>query len=704
MKEFTPDQIRNISLVGHGHAGKTSFAEAVLFSAGSTSRLGRVEDGNTVSDYHPDEIERLISINTSQLWCEWKGTKFNILDTPGYTDFTGEVKASLRVSDSAIVFLKAVEGVEVGTEIVGKYTNELRNAVVLVINKLDHENADFDRVVKQAHDVISPDIAVVQFPVKQGLAFDSIIDVARMKLLKFNPGGDGSCAELEIPAELLKQAEKKRRELVELIAETDEGLLNKYLENGMLTEAEFAQGLKNGVRERKIFPLLCASATTNVGVASVMDFVLDHCPSPSDWGNAVGFVPTTAQSETPEEVQIKRDPSGPPSIFIFRTVAEAHVGELSFFKVYSGTITAGLDMVNQSNGKSERLAQLYIMSGKDRKEAGKLLAGDIGAVVKLKDTHTNNTLSDKNLPVVYRTIQFPDPVFHAAVHPRSKGDEDKLSTALHAEHQEDPTFLFRVDPEVHQTIISGQGELHLDVVVRRLQQRFHVEVDLSEPKVPYRETIKAIVKDSEYKHKKQTGGHGQYGHVHLRMEPLKRGSGFEFLNEIVGGVVPGKYIPAVEKGLVEVMKEGILAGYPVVDTRVALFDGSYHDVDSSEMAFKVAAMQAFRKGFLEGKPVLLEPIHTIEVRVPEDAMGDVMGDISSRRGRILGMDSTGHMQIIRAQVPAAELHKYATILRSKTAGRGVFTAQMSHYEEVPHDAAEKVIQASEKYKATEQEA
>ncbi len=394
----------------------------------------------------------------------------------------------------------------------------------------------------------------------------------------------------------------------------------------------------------------------------------------------------------------RQDPAGPPSLFVFKTVSESHVGELSFFRVCSGSVSPGLDMVNESNGKTERIAQLFVMNGKDRKEINLLAAGDLGAVVKLKDTHTNNTLSSKNFPVVYTPVEFPLPVFHAAINPKAKGDEDRMSTGLHAIHQEDPTFVFHVEGELHQTIISGQGELHLNIVVKRLKQRYNVDVDLAEPRVAYRETIKAVVKDAEYKHKKQTGGHGQYGHVHLRVEPLKRGQGFEFLDEVVGGVVPGKFIPAVEKGVVESMKEGPLAGYPVVDVRVALHYGSYHDVDSSEMAFKIAGSQAFRKGFLEARPILLEPIYNIEVKVPEDAMGDVMGDISSRRGKIAGMETAGHYQIIRAQVPAAELHKYATILRSKTGGRGVFNASMSHYEEVPREVAEKVIAASEKSK------
>jgi elongation factor G len=696
MKEYTPDHIRNLALIGHGGAGKTSIAEAMLFSAGSTTRLGRVEEGNTLSDYHPDEIERQISINASLLFCEWKSHKINILDTPGYTDFTGEVKASLRVADTAVVLLKAVEGAEVGTEIVWKYTTEYGNAAVFVVNKLDQENADFERTLQQAREMISHDIVPVQFPLKAGLGFDSIVDVVRMKLLKFQPGGNGKYTETEIPEDAREKAQGMRQGLLELIAETDENLLNKYLEQGGLSDDELRQGLRSGVRSRKLFPLLCSASTQNVGVSALLDFIIEFAPAPVDRGDLRGTTPG-AEGEV-KEVISRQDPAGPPSLFVFKTVSESHVGELSFFRVCSGSVSPGLDMVNESNGKTERIAQLFVMNGKDRKEINLLAAGDIGAVVKLKDTHTNNTLSSKNFPVVYTPVEFPLPVFHAAINPKAKGDEDRMSTGLHAIHQEDPTFVFRVEGELHQTIISGQGELHLNIVVKRLKQRYNVDVDLAEPRVAYRETIKAVVKDAEYKHKKQTGGHGQYGHVHLRVEPLKRGQGFEFLDEIVGGVVPGKFIPAVEKGVVESMKEGPLAGYPVVDVRVALHYGSYHDVDSSEMAFKIAGSQAFRKGFLEARPILLEPIFNIEVKVPEDAMGDVMGDISSRRGKIAGMETAGHYQVIRAQVPAAELHKYATILRSKTGGRGVFNASMSHYEEVPREVAEKVIAASEKSK------
>ena len=697
MKEYTPDHIRNVSLIGHGGAGKTMTAEALLFSAGATTRLGRVEEGNTVSDYRADEIERRISVSSSLLNCEWKGNKINILDTPGYTDFTGDVKAALRVTDTALLLVKAVEGVEVGTEIVWRYTQEYQNSVVLIMNKLDQENADFDRVLAQARENLSHDIVPLQFPLKQGLGFDSIVDVIRMKVLKYTPGTNGKYTEEEIPAGAQARAQEFRQQVLEVIAETDENLLNTYLEKGTLAPEEVKAGLKTGIRQRKIFPLLCASSTQNIGLTALLDALIDFTPGPVERG-------TVDAKEGDKEVKVVQDPAGLPSMFVFKAVSESHVGELSLFRVFSGTVAPGLDMVNAHNGKPERLAQLFVMSGKDRKEIGHLMAGDMGAVVKLKDTHPNDTLSGKAHPISYPPIVFPESVFNMAVVPRSKGDEDKISTGLHAMHQEDPTFQFRVDGELHQTICSGQGEVHLDMMVKRLKARYNVDVDLVEPRVPYRETIKAVVKDVEYKHKKQTGGHGQYGHVHLRIEPLKRGQGFEFLDEIVGGVVPNKFIPAVEKGVIECMKEGVLAGYPVVDIRVALHYGSYHDVDSSEMAFKLAGSQAFRKGFMDAKPILLEPIYNLEVRVPEDAMGDVMGDISSRRGKIAGMDSEGRYQVIRATIPAAEIHRYATVLRSMTGGRGVYHASMSHYEEVPREQAEKVIAAAEKNKNKEAEA
>jgi len=692
-KEYPTEKIRNIALIGHGGSGKTTFSESLMFSAGATTRLGRVEDGSTVSDYHPDEMERKISINTSLLHCDWQGTKVNILDTPGYSDFTGEVLSALRVSDLAVILLKAVEGVEVGTEIVWQYTKQGNLPTIIVINKLDNENAEFDKAVASAKDRFSHDVAIVQFPVTEGLAFDSFVDVLRMKQLKYERDGSGRFVEIDIQTDLMEKAAALHEELIEKIAETDEALMNKFFEEGTLKESELNAGMRKAINERKLFPVFCTSASLNIGLTPVLDFVVRYAPSPPDRGAVV-----TKDVNGVKEITVAPESKGQPSLFVFKTVSEQHVGELSFFRVYSGTITGGMDLTNESNGKSERLGQLFLMNGKERKEVTKLEAGDIGTVVKLKDTHTNNTLSSKVLPVIFPPIPFPDPVIRMAIAPKSKGDEDKIGTGLHSLHEEDPTFVVQVDGKLSQTVISGQGELHLLIVTKRLKEKYGVEVDLVEPRIPYKETIRAAVPSSEYKHKKQSGGRGQFGHVYLKLEPQPHGTGFEFEDAVVGGVVPGRFIPAVEKGVVETMNRGILAGYEVVDVKVTIFDGSHHSVDSDELSFKIAGSQAFKKGFMEGKPVLLEPISEIEVVVPEDYMGDVMGDISGRRGKILGMETEGPFQKIKALVPMSELHKYSTILRSMTQGRGIYRSKFSHYDELPRELAEKVIAASEKGK------
>jgi len=700
MKEYTSETVRNLVLVGHGGAGKTSFAEAMLFTAGATTRFGKVEEGNTVSDYHPDEIERRISINSALLFCDWKGVKFNIIDTPGYMDFTGEVKCGLRVTDTAVIMLKAVEGAEVGTDIVWNYAKEFSNAVLFVINKLDNENADYDKILNATRERFSHDVIPVQFPVQQGLPFEAIIDVLRMKVLKYNRDGKGKYTELDIPENLKVRAGEMREHLIEQIAETSEELMNIYFEKGSLSDQEIKNGLRYGIRTRKIFPLLCTAGAHNIGIASLMDFIVDYAPNSAEMGDAIGTVPG-AGAENAQEVRVKCDPQGPQTIFIFKTVSEPHVGELSFFRVFSGTVTPGMDLVNETNNKSERLAQLFVMNGKERKEIGRLVAGEIGAVVKLKDTHTNNTLSNKSFPVVLKPIDFPEPVISMAIIAKAKGDEDKIATGLHALHEEDPTFVVRVDPELHQTVISGQGELHLGIIIKRLKAKYGVDVDMVEPKIPYRETIKGRANEVEYKHKKQTGGRGQYGHVWVKIEPQARGVGFEFEDAIVGGVVPGRFVPAVEKGIAEAMVNGVIAGYKVVDLKVTLFDGSYHDVDSDENSFKIAGRMVFKKAFKEAKPILLEPIYEIEVRVPEDYMGDVMGDISSRRGKILGMDSDGSNQVIRALVPLKELFRYSTNLRSMTQGRGIHKQKIDHYEEVPREIADKIVAEYEKQRVEE---
>ncbi|MCX6135991.1 MAG: elongation factor G [Ignavibacteriales bacterium] len=696
-KEYLPGCIRTIACIGHGGSGKTTFAEAALFAAGMTNRQGKVDDGSSQSDYHHDEIERHISINSSILVADVDGTKINLLDTPGYSDFTGEVKASLRVSETALVFVKSFEGVEVGTEIVWRYVEEYGNAALFVIGKIDHDNADFAKTVAAIKDRFSNDAVVAAFPVGKGPGFTSVVDVITMKLLTFTAGGNGKFTEGPVPADLQEETQRLHEELIEKVAESDEDLLNKFFENGTLVDDEIIAGMKRGILDRKIFPIFAAAPSINVGVQNILNFVSRYCPAPTD-----RLTVKAHEAGSDKETDVKINPAGPPALFVFKTVSESHVGELSFFKVYSGVINAGMDMLNESNNKSERLGQIYLMNGRDRKEATKLYAGDIGAVVKLKDTHTNNTLSSKAFPIVFPPTVFPDPVISLAILPKSKGEEDKIGNGLHTLHEEDPTFVVRYDPETKQTVISGQGELHLVIVINRLKEKFGVDVEMVEPRIPFKETIKGVVPDVEYKHKKQSGGRGQYGHVHLKIEPKPRGSGFEFDDAIVGGVVPGRFVPAVEKGIVDAMVTGVIAGYQVIDVKATLHYGSYHDVDSDEMSFKIAGKMAFRKGFKDARPILLEPIYEVEVAVPEEYMGDVMGDLSSRRGKILGMDSNGSAQVIKALVPLKELHRYSTTLRSMTQGRGLHRQKMSHYDEVPHDVAAKIIDEYEKSKQAEE--
>lgn len=687
MKEHGPDTIRNIAFIGHGGTGKTSLSEIILFTAHEINRIGSVTEGNTVSDYSPNEIEKQISISTSLMHIEWEGSKINILDTPGYSDFVGDVKSAMRVADTAIMLLKSAEGIEVGTELTGGFINEFALPSAIIINKVDNEHSTFFETFEKAKKRLTSGASVITFPVKEGVGFNTVVDIIKMKAYEYGEAGSRKVTEKDIPSELKAKAEELRTYLIEKIAETSEELMNKYFEEGSLSEEEITKGIKTAILSRSLTPVFAVSATAAVGINNFLDFAAKYFPSPLDRG---GEEATLAGKN--EKVLVKPDPSGEPVLFVFKTLSEQHVGELSLFKVYSGTVRAGMDLVNQTNNKIERLSQLSILNGRTRKEVPQILAGDIGAVVKLKDTHTNNTLSSKNFAVVIKPIVFPEPVIHGAVIPKAKGDEDKISAGLHTLHEEDPSFNVKYDPEIAQTVVSGQGELQLALAVKRLKERYGVDVDLVEPKIPYRETIKATVNDVEYKHKKQSGGRGQYGHVHFKMEPLPRGKGFEFVDAIVGGVVPGRFIPAVEKGIQETMAKGVISGNKVVDVKVTLFDGTYHTVDSDEMSFKIAASMCFRKGFLEAKPCLLEPIYEIEVKVPEEYMGDVMGDISSRRGKIQGMDSDGQFQVIKAMVPLAELYKYSSQLRSLTQGRGLFKRKFSHYEEVPKEIEQKVIE------------
>jgi len=689
VKEYTVDKIRNVGLVSHGSVGKTSLAEAMLYLGGETNRLGTVDDGTTVSDYSPDEIDRKISISTSMLHLNWKNHKINILDTPGYSDFIGEVIGALQVCDTAVILLNGVAGIEVGTETVFRLAEEKQIPRVFFINRLDKEHADFNKVYEMTRYRFGNAVAPLQFPVNEGESFDSVIDVLKMKMLKFEKNKSGKFTEEPIPDNLADRAAEIRNELMETVSENDEELLDIYCDVGELTDEQLKTGLRNQVVAGNTFPMICGAATANMGIHQLLDLIVNICPSPADRSKPKGIKPGTSEKVT-RDISV----NAPLSALVFKTISEPHVGELSFFRVFSGLLKTGNDVLNSTKGNTEKIGQIYLMNGKSRKELGQVNVGDFGAIVKLKDTSTGNTLCDKGNPIVLPEIKFPEPVIRVAVEPKAKGDEDKISTGLHTIQDEDPTFKMAVDPELKQTIISGQGELHLDIIIKRLKEKYGVEVNTVEPKIPYRETIRGSA-EGAHKYKKQSGGRGQYGDVSLKLEPLARGEGYEFVDGIVGGVIPNKYIPAVEKGVKEAMAGGVMAGYPVIDLKVTLFYGSYHSVDSSDLAFKIAGSMCFKKVFKEAKSVLLEPIYDIEVQVPEEFMGDVMGDISSRRGKILGMDAEGPFQVIKAKVPLAELYKYSTTLRSLTQGRGVHRRKFSHYEEVPKEIADKIVAEAE---------
>ncbi len=696
MKEFNPDAIRNVSLIGHGGSGKTTIAEYILYKTGEINRIGSVEEGNTTSDYNKNEIEKQFSISLTPLHFEWNDVKINLLDTPGYSDLISQVINSLHVSDLAVSVIKGAEGIEVGTEMTWDFVRKNNMPAAILINKVDNEHSKFNETFEAAKDRLSGDATIISYPVNEGTNFDTVVDIIKMKEIVFGDPSSKKETINDISDEHKADAEKMREELIEKIAESDEELMEKFFEAGTLNDDELQKGIKAAILSGSLVPVFAVSATKGAGFKNFLDFVVDYFPAPTERAGV-----KIRMKDKDQELDIKCNSNGEPALLVFKSLSEQHVGELSIFKVFSGTLTAGMDLINTSKDKNERLGQLFILNGKNRKEASKLTAGDIGAVVKLKDTHTGDTLCSKSFSVIIDPMEIPDPVIRGAVKSKSKGDEDKISTGLHTVHEEDPSLSVKFDPELSQTIISGQGELQLALAIKLLKDRYNVDVDLIEPKIPYRETIKRKCEDAEYKHKKQSGGRGQYGHVHLKLEPLPRGTGHEFKNAIVGGVVPGRFIPAVEKGLNEIMREGILTGSKVVDMRVTLFDGTFHNVDSDEVSFRIAASHAFKKGFLEAKPVILEPIYDITIKVPEEFMGDVMGDISSRRGKISGMDTEGPFQLIKAKVPLAELYKYSTHLRSLTSGRGVHMRNFSHYEEIPKDIESKVIEAYKKSKEEE---
>jgi elongation factor G len=690
VKDFKIDQIRNIGVVGHGGVGKTSLVEAMLYDGKVTTRLGRIDDGTSLSDYTDDEIQRKISIGASLLHLEWKNHKINLVDLPGYQDFIGEVVGGLRVTETALILLSAQAGVEVGSEQVWNIAENYKLAKMFFINRMEKEHANFEKVVKEAKEGFGQKVVPIQIPIGDGLDFKGVVDLVKMKALYFDP--DGKSKEEKIPPDLEEKAKEYEEKLMEAVAETDDALLEKFFDKGSLSAEEVIVGLRKGTIERKIYPLGCGSALGNIGVTALLDSIVAYLPSPSDFIQIEGKVPGSEK-----EKMVKISPDNSLCAFAFKTVSEPHVGELTFLKVYSGKLQSGMDVYNSTREVTERIGQIYALNGRERREIGIVNAGDIAAVVKLKNTKTGDTFCDKKDLVILSPVEFPKPVINMGIRPKNRGDEEKIASGFAKLREEDPTFIMEVDSDIRQTIIYGQGELHLEVMVDRLKRRFGVEVELEKPRIPYRETVNAKA-EAQGKYKRQSGGRGQYGDVWLRLEPLPRGSGFEFENEIVGGVVPSKYIPAVEKGVVEAMQEGILAGYKVVDAKVTIYDGTYHEVDSSDMAFKIAGSMGFKNAAAKAKPVMLEPIYNLEVIVPEEYMGDVMGDLSSRRGRILGMDREGNFQKIKASAPLAELYKYSTSLRSMTQGRGLHRREFSHYEEIPREIAEKLIKEAQQEK------
>lgn len=675
-------KIRNVGVVGHGGVGKTSLVEALLFTAGAVTRLGRVDDGTTTTDFDPDEIKRKISINTSVVYCDWKGHRINIVDTPGYGDFIADARAALRVVEAAIVVVDAVAGVQVQTEKIWKFASEYELPRAVVVNRLDRERADFFRTLDSLGRRLKGRVVPLHIPVGEESGFKGYVDLAKMKAFVY---ADGKSSETAIPDDVSARADEWREKLVEAAAETDDELLAKYLEEGALDEASMLKALKAAIAQGKIVPVLCACATKAIGSHPVLDMIVQEFPSPADRGEITG-VDVKAKQTATRPIDAKQ----PPVALVFKTLSDPHIGKLSLFRVMTGTVRADSTLLNPARGVRERMGHVAWLMGKAQKAVGELGPGEIGVTQKLKETQTGDTLCDEASPFELPRITFPEPAINFAIQPKSRGDEDKISNALSRIEEEDPTVHHQYDPETKQLLISGVGSMHVEMTVERMKRKYNVDVTLLPPRIPYKETVKGRA-EGQGKYKKQTGGRGQYGDTWLRVEPLPRGAGFEFVDEIFGGAVPRQYIPSVEKGVRDCMKKGILAGYPVVDMKVTLYDGSYHDVDSSDMAFQIAASMGLQKVFMEAHPILLEPIMNVEVTVPSETTGDIIGDLNSRRGRIVGMEPAGETAIVRAQAPMAEMLTYESSLRSMTGGRGAYSMEFSHYEEVPPFIAEKIV-------------
>jgi elongation factor G len=688
VKVYSGENIRNVAVVGHGHAGKTTLISAMLYAAGATPRLGRVDDGTSTTDYDEEEIARKMSIAGSAAYVEWGKTKINIIDTPGFNMFVHEAKMVLPVVDAAIVVVDGVAGVEVVTQRVWKDCEEYKTPRLIVVNRMDRDRANAERVLESLINAFGRDVIPIELPIGSEKNLTGVVDLVRMKAYIYELGGNGKGKETEIPANMRAQVQEAHEQLVELIAEGDDKLMEKFFEAGTLPEEDLIPALHNAIREDKIFPVIFASGLGNIGADRVMDFIVDYTPAPSEHEWVQGEPAASGNGDAPKRHETDAEPV---SLYVFKTVSDAFAGRISYFKVFSGVLKNEASVQNFSRGSAEKLSHISIMQGKTAAPVTELHAGDIGAVAKLKDTLTGDTLGDKSAPIQYPRVKLPEPAITFAIEPKSRADEDKLGPGIHKLMEEDAMLRFFRDPQTKEFLIAGTGQQHIEVTVSKLKKRYHTEVVLKAPKVPYRETIRAKA-DVQGRHKKQTGGHGQYGDCKIKMEPMPRGGQFEFVNDIFGGSIPKNFIPAVEKGIKDAAARGYLAGYPVVDFRVILYDGSYHDVDSNDLSFQMAGRIAFKKAMEVAKPTLLEPVMLVEITVPDDFAGSIMGDLNSRRGRIQGMDNKGGNTVVKAEVPMAEMLTYGVDLTSMTQGRGSFNMEMHHYDAVPGALQEKIIE------------
>src|ERR1700722_3321638 len=682
------EDIRNFAIVGHASSGKTILSEAMLACSGAINRMGRVADGTTVSDYHVSEKQRQVSTQTSLLHTKWMDKKFNIMDTPGYLDFMSEALAALRVADFALVVVHAQHGIGVGTERVSNFADECGIPMIIVINAMDKLHANFEKVLADTRAHYGRRVFPLNIPINPGPEFNQILDVLRNDVVTYETTGRGRYSEEPAEGSWKDRVLQLHRELIELIAESDDALLTRFFDQGGLSEEEFRDGIHAAVQRQHFIPLFCVSAETDVGVARLMDFIAKYGSSPVDRAKVAALEGNGNQAEVPLT-------SSEPVVQVFKTMNEEHFGELSFFRVYSGTVRSGMELYNSARNTTERIGQIYLLNGRDRSAVSELTSGDIGATVKLKDTHTGNTLGLANRPVKLPAPEYPKPSLRAALQPKAKGQEDKIAAGLATLHGEDPAFQFTTDPELRQTIVAAQGELHLDVVAERLRRRFNVHFDFIEPRVRFRETIKTGG-EADYRHKKQSGGAGQFAEVMLRVMPGPRDSGIKFTESLSGQCVDRVFVSSVERGVQHACAEGILAGYRVVDVEVNFYDGKMHPVDSNDISFQVAGYWAFKEAFLKARPCLLEPIHSLTIRVPEDCVGKVIGDLSSRRGKVVGMEAGNRLEMVHALAPARELYRYASQLRSLTGGRGLHTEEFSLYEELPAELEQQVIESAKK--------